>query len=113
MTKTLCLQTVTLVSHPGPSLLVETTLRLQYGPQWRFLRKVFVREMLSNDNLNAFYELRRHELKKSVGHLYENVGKPINVGEVAFLTVINMISRMFWGGTLDAGEEGERLGVEF
>lgn len=83
-----------------------------YGPQWRLLRKIFVREMLRNENLNAFYELRRNELKKSVRHVYGNAGKPLNLGELAFLTVINMITRMFWGGTLD-GEEEKRLGAEF
>lgn len=83
-----------------------------YGPQWRLLRKIFVREMLSNENLNALYALRRNELKKSVRELYTKVGTPINIGELAFLTVINMITSMFWGGTLE-GEEEKRLAAEF
>ncbi|PON53786.1 Cytochrome P [Parasponia andersonii] len=68
--------------------------------------------MLSNENLDAFYTLRRNELKKSVRDNYNKVGTPIDIGELAFLTVINMITSMFWGGTLDAEEE-KRLGAEF
>ncbi|PON53785.1 Cytochrome P450, E-class, group I [Parasponia andersonii] len=40
-----------------------------YGPQWRLLRKIFLREMLSTENLDAFYTLRRKELKRSVRDL--------------------------------------------
>ena len=56
-----------------------------YGPEWRMLRKIFAREMLRNS---------------------------INVGEIAFSTVINMITSMYWGGTIE-GEEGTNLGAEF
>ena len=83
-----------------------------YGPQWRLLRKIFVKEMLSNENLDTFYVLRRNELKKIVRDLYTKVETPINISKLAFLTVINMITSMFWGGTLD-GEEEKHLGAEF
>ncbi|XP_062119531.1 flavonoid 3'-monooxygenase-like [Humulus lupulus] len=78
-----------------------------YGPQWRLLRKIFVREMLSNENLDAFYPLRRNELKKSVRDVYSKVDTPVNISELAFLTVINMITSMFWGGSLDDNEDDE------
>ncbi|KAL5541063.1 hypothetical protein UlMin_042636 [Ulmus minor] len=84
---------------------------LPYGPQWRMLRKIFVREMLSSENLNAFYSHRRNQLKKSLRDVYSKVGTPMDVGEVAFCTVMNMITSMFWGGTLD-GEEETRLSTE-
>ncbi|PON92922.1 Cytochrome P450, E-class, group I [Trema orientale] len=58
--------------------------------------------MLSNENLDVFYALRRKELKRSVRDVYSKVGTPINVGGLAFLT----------GGTLD-GEKEKRLGAEF
>ncbi|KAF2298997.1 hypothetical protein GH714_029621 [Hevea brasiliensis] len=84
-----------------------------YGPEWRLLRKIFVREMQSNANLDAFYSLRRSKVKKSVRDVHgKKIGEPVDVGELAFLTVINMISGMFWGGTL--GQEGEiDIGAKF
>ncbi|KAJ9173452.1 hypothetical protein P3X46_016584 [Hevea brasiliensis] len=84
-----------------------------YGPEWRLLRKIFVREMQSNANLDAFYSLRRSKVKKSVRDVYgKKIGEPVDVGELAFLTAINMISGMFWGGTL--GQEGEiDIGAKF
>lgn len=83
-----------------------------YGPEWRMLRKIFVREMQSNANLDAFYSLRRNKVKESVNETYRKIGKPVNIGELAFSTVINMISGMFWGGTLEVDTEID-IGSEF
>lgn len=83
-----------------------------YGPEWRMLRKIFASEMPSNSNLDASYTLRRNEVKKCIRDMYGKVGTAINVGEIAFSTVINMITSMFWGGTIE-GEEGTNLGAEF
>ncbi|OMO80885.1 Cytochrome P450 [Corchorus olitorius] len=71
-----------------------------YGPEWRMLRRIFVQEMQSKANLDAFYGLRKKEIKKSVKDVYAKKGNPIDVGEMAFSTVINMITSMFWGGTI-------------
>ncbi|XP_058085380.1 flavonoid 3'-monooxygenase CYP75B137-like [Magnolia sinica] len=83
-----------------------------YGPEWRMLRKVCVREMLSGASLDAVYALRRREVRATVSHMYKNSGVPINVGEQMFLTVMNVITSMLWGGTLK-GEERTSLGAEF
>ncbi|GLT61485.1 hypothetical protein SLA2020_341880 [Shorea laevis] len=85
-----------------------------YGPKWQFLRKIFVREMLSNANLDAYYVLRRNVMHKTLREVYRKSceGMAINVGELAFVTVIDMISSMFWGGTLEE-EKGTSLAVEF
>jgi hypothetical protein len=83
-----------------------------YGPEWRMLRKVFVRDMLSNSNIDATYTLRINEDKKSIRDVYGKIGTAINVSEIAFSTVINTITSMFWGGTIE-GEEGTNLGAEF
>lgn len=82
------------------------------GPEWRMLRKVCVREMLSSASLDAVYALRRQEMRNTVSHMYGNSGKPINVGEQMFLTVLNVITSMLWGGTIK-GEERTSLGAEF
>ncbi|KAL0331406.1 UNVERIFIED_CONTAM: Flavonoid 3'-monooxygenase [Sesamum angustifolium] len=83
-----------------------------YGPEWRMLRKVCVREMLSNNSLDSVYALRRRELRQAIKYLYSRAGSPVNVGEQMFLAVLNVITSMMWGGTV-TGEERAGLGAEF
>ncbi|KAI4377900.1 hypothetical protein MLD38_015457 [Melastoma candidum] len=83
-----------------------------YGAQWKTLRKIFVREMQSPWNLDALYVHRQVELAKRIEEIEGKVGTPIDVGDLAFRTVINMISRMFWGGTLDE-HRAVQIGDEF
>ncbi|XP_015579428.3 LOW QUALITY PROTEIN: flavonoid 3'-monooxygenase CYP75B137-like [Ricinus communis] len=78
---------------------------------WRKLRKVCVREMMSNTTLDACYMLRRRELRKMVKEVYEKVGSPVNIGEQIFLTILNIILSMLWGEALhDKDRKG--IGVE-
>ncbi|KAJ8767635.1 hypothetical protein K2173_018193 [Erythroxylum novogranatense] len=83
-----------------------------YGPEWRMLRKVCVVKMLSNTNLDSVYALRRHELRKTVGHLYSQIGSPVNLGEQIFLTILNVITNMLWGATVQ-GQERDKIGKDF
>ncbi|KAK6935241.1 Cytochrome P450, partial [Dillenia turbinata] len=83
-----------------------------YGPEWCMLRKVCVREMLSNTTLDAVYSLRRGELRRTIGYIYSRAGSPVNIGEQVFLTVLNVITSMLWGGTVK-GEERAALGSDF
>lgn len=83
-----------------------------YGPEWRMLRKVCVREMLSNATLDSVYTLRRKEVRQTIGYIYSKVGSPVNIGEQMFLTVLNVITSMMWGGTVE-GEARAELGAEF
>ncbi|KAM3687088.1 hypothetical protein ACJW31_10G050200 [Castanea mollissima] len=66
-----------------------------YGPDWRKLRKIFVREMLSNANLESSYTLQREEVKNSIRNVYDKIGTPIDFGELAFVTVINAMLNMW------------------
>ncbi|KAK9143320.1 LOW QUALITY PROTEIN: hypothetical protein Syun_012720 [Stephania yunnanensis] len=84
-----------------------------YGPEWRMLRKVCVREMLSNTSLETMYSLRKREVERMVREIHGKVGSPVNLGEQLFLTILNIITSMLWGG---GGHDDERitsLGTEF
>ncbi|PON53793.1 Cytochrome P [Parasponia andersonii] len=71
-----------------------------YGPEWKKLRKIFVREMSNNTVLNNLYGLRREEVRKSVRHIYEKVKTTVDIGALAFLTAINSIMSMTIGASL-------------
>ncbi|KAG2693733.1 hypothetical protein I3760_08G109900 [Carya illinoinensis] len=82
------------------------------GPNWRMLRKMFVREMLSPANLDSTFALRSEEIRNTIINVYEKIGAPIDLGELAFMTSMNAIMKLLWGSTLQ-GEEGAKLGDEF
>ncbi|KAK9277239.1 hypothetical protein L1049_006778 [Liquidambar formosana] len=82
-----------------------------YGPEWRKLRKIFVRQMLSNVSLDACYALRREEVKKTIRDVYDKIGTPVKIGELTLLMVINAVMSMVWDGTVQ-GEKGSDIGAE-
>ncbi|KAL4368276.1 hypothetical protein GQ457_05G027730 [Hibiscus cannabinus] len=83
-----------------------------YGPDWRMLRKVCVLKMLSNATLNKMYMLRRREVRKTVDYLYGKAGTPVNLGEQVFLLILNVVTNMLWGSTME-GDAGNNVGAEF
>ncbi|GLT78349.1 hypothetical protein SLA2020_498880 [Shorea laevis] len=83
-----------------------------YGPEWRMLRKVSVVKMLSNTTLDSVYSLRRRDVRETVAYIYSRVGSPVNIGEQLFLTVLNVLTSMIWGGTVQ-GDERAAVGAEF
>ncbi|CAI9093809.1 OLC1v1029389C1 [Oldenlandia corymbosa var. corymbosa] len=78
-----------------------------YGSYWRNMRKVFVQEILSGRNLDACYELRRDEVIKTIEHVGMKVGTPLEIGELAFQTQVNVVLSMLWGGTVEANPQSE------
>ncbi|KAL0312785.1 UNVERIFIED_CONTAM: Labd-13Z-ene-9,15,16-triol synthase, chloroplastic [Sesamum radiatum] len=83
-----------------------------YGPYWRNLRKLFAREMLSNANLDASYVLRRNEVRRAIRNVHEKMGTGVDIGELIFVTELNVVLSLLWGGTFD-GEKRDRIGAEF
>ncbi|KAH9777427.1 cytochrome P450 family 706 subfamily A polypeptide 4 [Citrus sinensis] len=83
-----------------------------YGPEWRMLRKVCVLKMLSNTTLDSVYALRRRQLRETVGYIYTRAGSTVGVGEQLFLTILNVITNMLWGGAVQ-GDDRASIGAEF
>lgn len=86
-----------------------------YGPEWRLLRKVCVREMLCATALDGVHAIRRRELRRTIRFLSGRAGSAVNVGEQMFLTAMNAVTGMLWGGGggTVAEEERESVGREF
>ncbi|KAL5810982.1 hypothetical protein ACOSQ4_027550 [Xanthoceras sorbifolium] len=68
------------------------------GPEWRKLRKIFIQELMSKTSLDACHALCPQEIREMVKDLYAKVGSPINIGDQMFLTLLNVIMSMSWGG---------------
>ncbi|CAI0413601.1 unnamed protein product [Linum tenue] len=82
-----------------------------YGPLWKKLRKVFVREMLGGANLEECYGLRKQQVRSSVKEVHKRCsgGEAMDFGEMAFKTTTNAMLSMLWGGVAgdDEGFYGE------
>ncbi|XP_077219317.1 flavonoid 3'-monooxygenase-like [Tasmannia lanceolata] len=70
-----------------------------YNSHWRMLRKVCVREMLNNANLNSLNAHLQQEVHKMLCDMYAKAGTPITIREKMFEVIFNAITSMLWGGT--------------
>lgn len=85
-----------------------------YGSYWRDIRKLFVREMLSNRNLKACYSLRRHEVRKTISNVHNKIGSLTDIGELAYVTEMNVIMSMIFGSNfVEEMEKNKKDGTEF
>ncbi|KAK6158033.1 hypothetical protein DH2020_005347 [Rehmannia glutinosa] len=73
-----------------------------YGSQWRSLRKIFVHEMLSNNNVKITYNLRKDEVRKAVREIYSKIGTPIDICELALRIDLRLVINLIWGGKIEA-----------
>ncbi|EEF50980.1 flavonoid 3'-monooxygenase CYP75B137 [Ricinus communis] len=83
-----------------------------YGPEWKKIRKVFVREMLSNASLEASYPMRKEEVQKTIRDLCNEVGKTVDFGQLVFEIAANASISMLCGSTLK-GEKAISFVGEF
>lgn len=70
--------------------------------------------MLSNTILDNLYGLRREEVHKSMKQIYEKANTPIDIGSLAFLTVINASTSMLCGASRRPGgyqKAGEAIDI--
>ncbi|MQL94165.1 hypothetical protein Taro_026822 [Colocasia esculenta] len=79
---------------------------------WRVLRKMTVRELLNTSTVNAFYSLRRSEVRRMVREVHRMCGTPVQVWAKTSLTSLDVITNMMWGSTVQ-GEERSQVGKEF
>uniref|UniRef100_A0A803L6G4 Cytochrome P450 n=1 Tax=Chenopodium quinoa TaxID=63459 RepID=A0A803L6G4_CHEQI len=65
-----------------------------YGPAWRLLRKVCVRQMLCATALDAMHGIRRQEIRQMIWGLTEKMGTTttVNIGEEVFLVVMRVVT---------------------
>ncbi|GJR65703.1 geraniol 8-hydroxylase-like protein [Tanacetum coccineum] len=80
---------------------------------WRNMRKVIAFEVLSNKNLEASSTFRRGGVRKTIKHVYETMGTEVDIGGIAFMTSLNVITNMVWGKSLVEDVKSTNLGVEF
>ncbi|GMH08852.1 hypothetical protein Nepgr_010692 [Nepenthes gracilis] len=86
-----------------------------YGPEWRMLRKIGVHQMIGTAALDsAYYDLRRREVRRTVGYLNGRAGSAVNLGEQLFVTTLNVVTSMLWSsGAVEAAAERDSVGAEF
>ncbi|XP_043701836.1 flavonoid 3'-monooxygenase-like [Telopea speciosissima] len=70
------------------------------GANWRMMRKVFTQELMSNKSIDACYRLRQQEVRKMVRQVYSKTGELINISEMIFGTMFNLVLNMLCGGML-------------
>ena len=79
-----------------------------YSPEWTRLRKIFARDMMSKTVLDGLYSLRKEQVKKSVKQIYGSVGKPVDIGNLAFQTAFKSVMSMMLGDSLQEDKVNSR-----
>ncbi|KVI09108.1 cytochrome P450 [Cynara cardunculus var. scolymus] len=72
---------------------------------WRNLRKILVHEVLSNKNLEACSSFRTDEVRKMIKNVYSKIGTRIDVKEISFFMIANVLTTMVWGKDNHLGAE--------
>lgn len=68
----------------------------EYGPYWRFMKKLCMTELLSVPQVNRFLDIRRQEMIKLLESLvgFSEAGKACNLGVELMSMTNNVVSRM-------------------
>nr|CAB3496497.1 unnamed protein product [Digitaria exilis] len=79
------------------------------SPRWRAMRKVCSAELFAPRRLDAHQSLRRDKVERLVSHVARlaREGAPVDVGRVAFTTMLNLLSCTIFSTDLaDLGDRG-------
>ncbi|KAK9006374.1 hypothetical protein V6N11_035415 [Hibiscus sabdariffa] len=82
------------------------------SPNWKNKHKVLASELLTTARLNAYYGLRREQVMKAISGVFKNIGKPIDIGKLAFLVATNATISIILGGKF-RGEKGDTMKDHF
>ncbi|XP_068649619.1 geranylhydroquinone 3''-hydroxylase CYP76B74-like [Aristolochia californica] len=74
-----------------------------HGQQWRTLRRLAVGGMLSNAGLEPHRDLRRCQIRQMVRRVQgqADAGSPVQVRELIYSTLYEVVTGMLWGGVLE------------
>jgi cytochrome P450 len=88
---------------------------LPNNPRWRALRKIMATELFAPHRLDALQHLRRGKVQELVDHVgrLARGGQAVNVGRVAFVTSLNLLSRTMFSRDLTSLDDDDGASREF
>jgi ferulate-5-hydroxylase len=75
-----------------------------YGPFWRQMRKLCVMKLFSRKRAESWQSVR-DEVDAVITYVNDNVGKPVNVGDLVFNLTKNIIYRAAFGSSSKEGQD--------
>ncbi|CAK7338761.1 unnamed protein product [Dovyalis caffra] len=86
---------------------------LPASTHWKFLKKVSAVQMFTPQKLDASQTLRQEKVQEMLDYVHENFnnGHVVDVGRVAFTTLLNLISNTFF--SFDIANYNSNLSEEF
>ncbi|ONM05054.1 7-ethoxycoumarin O-deethylase [Zea mays] len=92
-----------------------STIWLPNNPRWRALRKIMTTELFAPHRLDALQNLRREKVQELVDHVGRLAcrGEAVNVGRVAFITSLNLLSRTMFSRDLTSLDDNDGASKEF
>ncbi|WCJ23100.1 Cytochrome P450 76T24 [Euphorbia peplus] len=81
--------------------------------QWRSLRKVTISEMFTLRKLEESQDLRQKKVREMLAFVGESckIGEAIDIGQVAFTTIMNILSNTFF--SIDLASYNSNISLEF
>ncbi|GLJ32250.1 hypothetical protein SUGI_0649050 [Cryptomeria japonica] len=72
----------------------------EYGPYWRYLRRISTVELFSPKRLDALQHLRKDQVFRTIRLIFEDKGKVVDIGQMVFCTSLNLLGNMIFSTTV-------------